>query len=287
MQFLEVAAFSPLWATFFVVAAFVFGACFGSFMNCLAWRIVAHESVLTGRSHCARCDHALGLLDLIPLVSWVALRGTCRYCGEKIAARYPITELICGGFFASMIVVYGLTWHALALCALGCILLGLSLVDLETLTIPNGFIIAGILVWIASVACYGIDFNGVGLGALFAMVAPSPLIAVVLDGLLGAFVVAGFLFVAALAFDKLTGKRSLGGGDVKLVFMVGLFLGLAGSAFNLILSCLVGLAFAMATQRATSQGSGKPFPFGPSIACATWATLIVGPRLIELYFGLF
>ena len=114
----------------------------------------------------------------------------------------------------SMVAVYGLTVHALALCALGCILLGLSLVDLETYTIPNGFIIAGIAAWAVSFAFYGVDLSAMGLGSLMLAFAGSPLAAVLLDGLLGAFVVAGCLLALSLVFDKVMGRRSLGGGDV-------------------------------------------------------------------------
>ena len=109
-----------------------------------------------------------------------------------------------------------------------------------------------------------------------------------LDGLLGAFVVAGCLLALSLVFDKVMGRRSLGGGDVKLVFMVGLFLGLAGSVLNLIVACVVGIVFAYATQkRRQDTNDPQAFPFGPSIALATWFTLALGPQLIAWYLGLF
>ena len=109
-----------------------------------------------------------------------------------------------------------------------------------------------------------------------------------LDGLLGAFVVAGCLLALSLVFDKVVGRRSLGGGDVKLVFMVGLFLGLAGSVLNLIVACVVGIVFAYATQkRRQDTNDPQAFPFGPSIALATCFTLALGPQLITWYLGLF
>ena len=236
MQLTDLAILSPVWPIFFLLVAGLLGACLGSFVNCLAWRLVHGESVWKGRSHCAVCNHPLAPLDLVPVLSWLFLRGRCRYCGERIAARYMAAELLCGLFFMSMVAVYGLTVHALALCALGCILLGLSLVDLETYTIPNGFIIAGIAAWAVSFAFYGVDLSAMGLGSLMLAFAGSPLAAVLLDGLLGAFVVADCLLALSLVFDKVMGRRSLGGGDVKLVFMVGLFLGLAGSVLNLIVA---------------------------------------------------
>lgn len=288
MQLTDLAILSPVWPIFFLLVAGLLGACLGSFVNCLAWRLVHGESVWKGRSHCAVCNHPLAPLDLVPVLSWLFLRGRCRYCGERIAARYMAAELLCGLFFMSMVAVYGLTVHALALCALGCILLGLSLVDLETYTIPNGFIIAGIAAWAVSFAFYGVDLSAMGLGSLMLAFAGSPLAAVLLDGLLGAFVVAGCLLALSLVFDKVMGRRSLGGGDVKLVFMVGLFLGLAGSVLNLIVACVVGIVFAYATQnRRQDTNDPQAFPFGPSIALATWFTLALGPQLIAWYLGLF
>lgn len=290
MQLSELVVLSPVWPVFFLVVAGVLGAVFGSFINCMAWRIVHGESVWTGRSHCATCDHPLSALDLVPVFSWLALRGKCRYCGEHISPRYMVVELLCAAYFVSIVAVYGLTIHALALCVLGCILMGLSLVDLDTFTIPNGFIAAGILVWIVSFAFYGVApmSGSIGLGSLMLGLTGSPTVAVLLDGLLGAFVVAGGLLVLSFVFDKVVGRQSLGGGDVKLVFVVGLYLGVAASVLNLIVACIVGIAFSLATQR-TRRDAEDPrvFPFGPSIALATWFTLILGPHLLAWYFGLF
>ena len=213
---------TPALTAYILTLTAVLGLVMGSFLNCLAWRLVHGESVWKGRSHCAVCNHPLAPLDLVPVLSWLFLRGRCRYCGERIAARYMAAELLCGLFFMSMVAVYGLTVHALALCALGCILLGLSLVDLETYTIPNGFIIAGIAVWVASFAFYGVDLSAMGLGSLMLAFAGSPLAAVLLDGLLGAFVVAGCLLALSLVFDKVMGRRSLGGGDDLIVQTHGL-----------------------------------------------------------------
>ena len=269
MQLTDLANLSPVSPIYFLLVAGLLGACLGSFVNCLAWRLVHGESVWKGRSHCAVCNHPLAPLDLVPVLSWLFLRGRCRYCGERIAARYMAAELLCGLFFMSMVAVYGLTVHALALCALGCILLGLSLVDLETYTIPNGYIIAGIAAWAVSFAFYGVDLSAMGLGSLM-------------------LAFAGCLLALSLVFDKVMGRRSLGGGDVKLVFMVGLFLGLAGSVLNLIVACVVGIVFAYATQkRRQDTNDPQAFPFGPSIALATWFTLALGPQLITWYLGLF
>ena len=288
MQLSDVAVLSPVWPVFFLVVAGVLGACLGSFVNCLAWRLVHGESVWKGRSHCAECNHQLSALDLVPVLSWLFLRGRCRYCGQKVSPRYVAAELLCAAYFVSMVWAYGLTVHALALCVLGCILLGLSLVDLDTFIIPNGFVVAGIVVWVASFAFFGVDMRTIGVGMLMLGLTGNPVLAVLIDGLVGAFAVAGVLLALSFAFDKVVGRQSLGGGDIKLLFVVGLFLGLAASVLNLIVACVVGIVFSLATQRSRRDSDDpRVFPFGPSIALATWFTLVTGPSILGWYLSLF
>lgn len=288
MQLSDLAVLSPVWPVFFLVVAGVLGACLGSFVNCLAWRMVHGESVWKGRSHCAECNHQLSALDLVPVLSWLFLRGRCRYCGQKVSPRYVVAELLCAAYFVSMVWAYGLTVHALALCVLGCILLGLSLVDLDTFIIPNGFVVAGIVVWVASFAFFGVDMRTIGVGMLMLGLTVNPVLAVLIDGLVGAFAVAGVLLALSFAFDKVVGRQSLGGGDIKLLFVVGLFLGLAASVLNLIVACVVGIVFSLATQRSRRDSDDpRVFPFGPSIALATWFTLVAGPSILGWYLSLF
>lgn len=280
----------PLTAAVLVMAA-VWGAVFGSFINCLAWRLVHGENPWKGRSHCAVCNHSLGVLDLVPVLSWLLLRGKCRYCGERIAFRYTAAELILAAFFVSVVWVYGLSVHALALCALGCLLLGLSLVDLDSYIIPNGFIVAGIAVWVLSAPFCALPEEGVALGSLFANLPGSPVSSVFADGLLGALCVGGGLLLFSIAFEALTGKVGLGGGDIKLLFMVGLYLGLPASVLNLIIACVMGLLFNIVWSKAHPQGdpdapAPKAFPFGPAIAAAVWVTLLVGSPLLSAYLSL-
>ncbi|MGN0073075.1 MAG: prepilin peptidase [Coriobacteriales bacterium] len=282
---------APLAVAVLAVAA-VWGAVFGSFVNCLAWRLVHGENPWKGRSHCAVCGHELAAFDLVPILSWLFLRGRCRYCGQPISVRYTLAELLLAVYFASMVWVYGLSVYALALCALGCLLLGLSLVDLDSYIIPNGFIIAGIVLWVLSVAFYGLPAHGTGLGSLFAGLLPSPLAAVVADGLAGAFGIACALLLFSIAFEALTGKVGLGGGDLKLIFMAGLYLGLAASVLNLLVACVLGLLFNLLWAGAHPQGDPqapvpRAFPFGPAISAAVWLTLLFGAPVLDAYLGLF
>lgn len=287
MSFAELAGLMPAWAVLAAAVALVLGCCMGSFINCMAWRIVHGESWTSGRSHCASCGHPLSAGDLVPVASWLALRGRCRYCGERIAARYMFTELLCGACFLVVLVAFGFTVQTIALMVLCCLLLGLSLVDLDSMIIPNGFILAGMVLWvlmIAGQAAVGELAGGPAgsLGTLWlGMFGGNKLLACIADGLGGALALSVLVLLVSIAFGKVAGKEGMGMGDVKLYFVVTLFMGFGCGLLNLFLSCVVGLVFALVA------GKKKQFPFGPSIAVATLITLLVGPTLLSAYLGLF
>lgn len=244
------------------VLAFIAGAVFGSFVDCLAWRCVRGENMCRGRSRCDVCGEVLRARDLIPILSHVCLRGRCRYCGAPVSLRHPLTELLLGGAFAAAVLRFGWSWQSLEACGLFAVLLGLSLVDLESLVIPNGFILAGILWWLPTLLLT----DGTLLARLSFAMSGSAMAALVL--------------AMVLVFEKLTKQESMGGGDIKLFFMVGLYLGFWQSLLNLILACLAGIAFSLAI-------GARRIPFGPSIAAATAVTFLWGAPVVEWYLGLF
>lgn len=287
MSFAELAGLMPAWAVLAAAVTLVLGCCMGSFINCMAWRIVHGESWTSGRSHCASCGHPLSAGDLVPVVSWLALRGRCRYCGERIAARYMFTELLCGACFLVVLVAFGFTVQTAALMVLCCLLLGLSLVDLDSMIIPNGFILAGMVLWVLMIAGQAVAGELAGgpegsLGTLWlGMFGGNALLACIVDGLGGALALSMLVLLVSMAFGKVAGKEGMGMGDIKLYFVVTLFMGFGCGLLNLFLSCVVGLVFALVA------GKRKQFPFGPSIAAATLMTLLVGPTLLSAYLGLF
>ncbi|NLD20520.1 MAG: prepilin peptidase [Clostridiales bacterium] len=228
----------------------------------MAWRIVHSENVMKGRSHCAVCGHQLATSDLIPIVSYLALRGKCRYCGEKISPRYVVVEIMLALAFILALWQLGITVEALELCVLSCILLALSLVDLEIYQIPNRFIIAGIVWWAVL-----IPFRGSVTYSL-------------LSGLVGGVAIGGVMLLLTFVFDKITGKEGLGGGDIKLFFMTGLFLGPLTGLLNLIIACIVGIGFSLFMKK-------KKIPFGPAISMAVYISMLAGPGVVEWYLSLF
>ncbi len=249
-----------------VILAAVLGLIMGSFLNCLAWRLVHGESVWRGRSHCAVCGHALGPADLVPVVSWLLLRGRCRYCGGRVSARYPLAELLCAAGYGSLTWRYGFSADTLRFLLLFSLLLAASLVDWEDGWAPDRFPAAGAVGWLLLLPLH-----------------PEPWRALA-RGLLGAAALFFPLLLLTLAADKLLGRESMGGGDLKLFALLGLYFGWERGLLLVILSCLAGLALAAAMGRA---GRGKSFPFVPAMTAAAWLTAMWGANIITWYRSLF
>lgn len=247
---------------YILTVTFILGAIFGSFINCMALRTVFGESVMQGRSHCAVCGHPLSAGDLIPIFSYIFLHGKCRYCGEKISPRYMATEIAMALGFIAIVIRFDVTFTALRYLVLLCILMALSLVDLEKYEIPDRFIIAGIVWWAATMPLMDISIK-----------------TQLKDGLIGAFAIAGSMLVLSLIFDRVTGKESLGGGDIKLLFMTGLYLGLFAGLFSLIAACVIGIIFVLVLKQ-------NRIPFGPAISLATILGALFGSNIVNWYISI-
>ena len=249
------------------VVALLLGAVFGSFLNCAAWRISHGESVLRGRSHCPDCGHVLGAGDLVPILSWLFLRGRCRYCGKKIPARYPLTEAVFALLTLLCLLRFDLSWLCLRNWILLCCLFCLSLTDLECMIIPDVCLIIAAAVWVIFLPLTGMGWPAVR------------------GGLLAGLIFGGGLLGLSLLMDRILKRDSLGGGDIKLFAVLGLYLGIVGTLFMTVLACLLGLLFAVL--RRGRGGGSEPFPFGPAIAAAGTVMLLCGEPLIQWYTGLF
>ncbi len=246
------------------VLAALLGAVFGSFLNCAAFRIARGESFTKGRSRCPSCGHDLGVLDLIPIASWIFLGGKCRYCKTKIPVRYLLSELA----FAVLTVVCLLRFDLSVACLRNWIFLGclfcLSLVDLEKFEIPDGCLIVAAAAWALALP-FDADWKQT-----------------LIRGLIAAVVFGGGILLLSIVMDKALKRESLGGGDIKLLAVCGLYLGTVGTLFCLILACVLGLL--LGALRKTKKGD--PIPFGPAIALAAACVLLFGSGLIERYLSL-
>ena len=255
-----ISGFSAGFRIYLFALAFIWGAVMGSFCNAWAWRIVHHENIAKGRSHCAVCGHPLGAADLIPVVSYLMLKGKCRYCGEKISPRYLIVELISGLCFVTVLAANDFSVTTLRLLILGCILLTASLVDIDIMELPDGLMIAGAVLSLVRF------LEGCTIGSF-------------LLGLIPAAVLLGVV----LLMDRIMKKETMGGGDIKLMAVLGLHFGAAGALFIIFAACVIGLCAALVT----GKGTGKAFPFGPDLSLAAWLMAVVGTPLIQAYLSLF
>lgn len=242
------------------LAAFT-GAGAGSFVNCMAWRMVHGGSALSGRSRCPFCGHKLGARDLLPVFSYAASAGRCRYCGKKISIRYFLTEILMAVVFAGLFLHYQWKWETLCYMGLSCILLGISLVDLETYRIPRKFLWAAVLWWL-----------------VFLPFLTKGVFSEAFRGLAGALFLGGTLLSAVLLMDRILGKESMGGGDVKLYAVTGLYVGIGRGVFLLLLSCVLGLFYCILKRKSR-------IPLAPSISLACIATLFWGEAVVDWYLG--
>ena len=246
------------------VLAFVVGAVIGSFVTVVAHRLPRGEPFVAGRSRCPGCGAQIAAYDNIPILSWLLLRGRCRSCGEPISARYPLTELGLGALFAATYLVLGDDDIAeLALGLVLCtILVAITLTDLEHRVIPNKIVLAGAIVAVAVVAAT--DASSL------------------VDRAIAAAAAGGFLFIVALVYP-----RGMGMGDVKLVAMMGLYLGRAIAPALLIGFATGALVGGALIARHGSAARKRAVPFGPFLALGGVIGLWFGDEIVDWYLDTF
>ena len=252
--------------------AALLGACIGSFVNVVAWRLPRQESVIWPGSHCPRCGTALHWFDNIPLLSWLLLRARCRHCGAAIAARYPLVELLCSGLWVAVVwatpSAMGSTPAPLLMLLAGWLLMSwllpLVLIDLDHLWLPEPLCRWGLLLGLGCTAIVGFGQDGHTGRALL------------LQHLLAAGAgLLGFEAVSASA-EKLLGRPALGLGDAKLAALLGAWLGLTGLGLSVLLAVFCGAIGGGLGRLSGRLGPGQPFPFGPFLALGGAAVWLLG-----------
>ena len=248
----------------FIAIAALFGAVIGSFLNVciLRWGAEPKESVVRPPSHCPRCGIGLRWYDNVPIVSWLVLRGRCRGCRAPISIQYPLIELLTAVIWAFMFWRYGPSLEALRGAAFATILLGIAMTDARAYIIPDEF-----------------SLGGLALGVLFALAAGKQAFGI---ALLGAAVGFGLLWLVAIAGEWMFKQEAMGGGDVKMMAMVGAFLGWQGTLLTVFLGALIGSLIFVPL---TLVGSKKLVPFGIFLAIGAAATYLVGPAILAWYGG--
>lgn len=259
---------APFLVAYLLTLTVLFGLVMGSFLNCLAYRMAHGGSLLHGRSACPNCGHSLTARDLVPLASWLIQKRRCRYCQAAISARYPAVEFFTALCFLALVLRFGLTLQSLQLMIFIAILLILALVDFDTGYLPDALLVAGSLNFL-----------------MFVPFSAEPL-SVLLDALIGGLALSVPLLLLTLVMDRVLKRASMGGGDIKLFFMIGLYLGWQNGLFCLILACLLGILFPFVCKQRTKEGQGA-FPFGPAIALAAVLSLFLAEPVVAWYVRLF
>jgi leader peptidase (prepilin peptidase)/N-methyltransferase len=227
------------------------GLAFGSFLNVCIYRLPLGLSVITPRSACPKCQQPIAFYDNMPVLSWLILRGRCRNCDSKISPRYLMIELLTGLMFFACYWYFGLTLSTLKYCAFSFLLLGLIFTDAETKLLPDKMTLPGLALGV--VFSLLVPVNDLASQFLPGMVSLpfsgelSARILSLLDSLLGAAVGASFIYGAGAIYLRWRGSEGMGFGDVKLMAMVGAFLGMKLTVFTIFTASLAGSFFGVAT----------------------------------------
>ncbi|MGI9953180.1 prepilin peptidase [Moorellaceae bacterium AZ2] len=238
------------------------GLLIGSFLNVVIYRLPRGETIVFGRSYCPRCRTVLAWYDLIPLFSYITLRGRCRYCGGQISIRYPLVEAITGAVFAALFYRLGLDWVLVKYLCLACILIAASFIDLEHYLIPDR-----------------LTFTGLAVGGGFLLSNREITIG---SGFLGALSAGGLLWLLALA-----SRGNVGGGDIKLAAVVGLFLGWPWGFLALLWGLFLAGAAGAFLLALRVKGRKDPLPLAPFLSAGALIAFFWGPRILSWYWGLF
>lgn len=279
---------TPFITAYSMVLAFVLGTVFASFLTCMGWRMCKGESVLRGRSHCDSCGHILGTRDLIPILSYLLNKGRCRHCGAQISRMNLYGELGMGILFATFTYFIGEVIPLAVILFFICILYLVTVTDLIDQIIPDGALIAAVLV---RVVYFIYSYNNGHNGNIIYVPGHEPpigreLIGLLIDGLS----VSLPLLILVLIMEKLWKKEAMGGGDIKLLFVTGLYVGWMKNILVVFVACIVGIIMGviqMQGQENTEEDSGFYFAFGPAIAMSTIFVMIFGNMILDWYLSLF
>jgi leader peptidase (prepilin peptidase)/N-methyltransferase len=235
----------------FASSIFFLGLAFGSFLNVCIYRLPLGLSVVAPRSACPRCKRPIAFYDNLPVLSWLILGGRCRHCKAKISARYLFIELLTGVLFLSCYAYLGLTLATLKYCVFGFLLLGLIFTDAETKLLPDKLTLPGLALGVAFSLIVPVDdvasqFLPAMLNLPFSAALATHLFSLV-DSLLGAALGASFIYGAGAVYLRWRGMEGMGFGDVKLMAMVGAFLGMKLTIFTIFTASLAGSLFGLAT----------------------------------------
>lgn len=242
----------------------IIGLCIGSFLNVCIYRIPKEESIVFPASHCTSCGHELKFYELIPIVSYIFLRGRCIKCKSKISIKYPLIEVLNGLLYLLLFIKYGLSFNFIFYCLLVSLLIVISIIDLESKYVYSSTTIVGVLLAIIYII----------IGAYLGEVR-------ILNNLLGGLIGYGIIFLIII----LTG--GMGEGDADIAGICGLFIGIKGVLVALFLAIILGGIFASIVLILKIKDRKSEIAFGPYIAIGTLIWLLIGQKILTLYVSFF
>jgi leader peptidase (prepilin peptidase)/N-methyltransferase len=267
-----------------ILIAAVAGLLAGSFLNVCIHRWPRDLSVVRPRSHCPHCEKTIAWYDNVPLLSYALLRGRCRHCGERISPRYPVVELITALLFVYFVGTLGATLAAAKMCLFAAILVGLAFSDLEELILPDELTLGGAALGLAIALFVPVpDITAMALGWI-AGIEPAPgRWQSLAEAAVGALLPAFALWGGGWLYQKIRHREGLGFGDVKLIAMVGTFLGLRGALLTLAFGSLAGSVIGYAYIKAKGEDpSTYELPFGTFLGVAAVVVAMAAPKLLAV-----
>ncbi len=267
--------------------AAVFGLLIGSFLNVTIHRWPNDLSVVRPRSRCPLCSEPIAWYDNIPVLSFLLLRGRCRHCHGRISLRYPLVELLTAALFAHFVWHLGISLEALRGCLLSAILIALIFTDLEFFILPDEFTLGGLCVGFVLAFFVAVPDTSAHAIAAATSLNWGPRALSIAEATVGAVLPSGTLWLAGLLYEKVRHREGLGLGDVKMLAMVGAFLGLRPTLLTLIAGCVLGSIVGLIYLRWTRADSAtSPLPLGTFLGIGALAVLMYGQQVIDWYAGL-
>jgi len=248
-----------------VVFAFVFGLALGSFLNVCIYRVPLKKSIVRPPSSCPNCGAGIRFYDNIPVISYILLLGRCRHCRTRISPRYPLVEFITGLLSLALFIEFGLSVKTIFLFLFTAALIVIAFIDLQHKIIPDVISLPGIL-----------------LGLAFSFFPSSGISPV--DALIGVVGGGGFLYLVGTAFEKVTGREGMGGGDVKLLAMIGAWMGWKALPFIVLISSLSGAVIGGVSLVISRQGVRSRIPFGPFLALGAFVFLFFENEIVLWFY---
>ncbi len=271
----------PVFTHYAVVA--VFGLALGSFLNVCIWRIPRQESIVTPRSRCPRCGHAIRWYDNVPVLSYLLLGARCRDCRARISPLYPLVEVLTAGLLVATFARYGVTPEFVKYAALGMLLLTLVFTDVTERRIPSAVTLLGtglgfVLSFFVPVDNRPLEWI-LGRFGFFLQGTSSSVLGAASGALLGG----GFFYIAREAFYRLRHKEGLGFGDVMLMLMAGSYLGIPLTLLTILLGSLLGTLIAVPLYLASSRFRDYEWPYGSFLGAAAIYSSLAGKPFLDAY----